>query len=176
MFKEPLEIQPNTNYTAVSLKFLIIGRFCGEAWLKACVIRSAPWRDLTVITGPRGFERWHPSWMPWDENENCAGDGWLSQWREGDLPVQLCSRQQQWHVGGGRPDPWDYLLYLNLPLIIWLAYLARSIADMIKCSGEGVISEDASSSTHVYQWWQFCINMFHCMWSSAVWCKPTSEI
>ena len=110
--------------------------------------------------------------------ENCAGDCWLSQWREGDLPVQLCSGQQQWHVSGGRPDSRDYLLYLSLPLII---HMARVIGKEHRWCDKvlwpaGVISEDATSSTRVSQWWQFRINIFHCMWSSAVWCKPMSEI
>ena len=42
------------------------------------------------------------------------GHSWLSQWRESHLPVQLCSREQQWDECGGRANSRDYFLHMRL--------------------------------------------------------------
>ena len=41
------------------------------------------------------------------------GDSGLSQWRQGDISVQLCSWEQQWNKCGGWSDSRDNILYLR---------------------------------------------------------------
>ena len=57
------------------------------------------------------------------------GDSGLSQWRQGDISVQLCSWEQQWNKCGGWSDSRDNILYLgeggddNLHVTIILTYV-----------------------------------------------------
>ena len=61
------------------------------------------------------------------------GDSGLSQWRQGDISVQLCSWEQQWNKCGGWSDSRDNILYLgeggddNLHVTIICIYICEHI-------------------------------------------------
>ena len=184
MFKEPLEIQPNTNYTAVSftpLQHLV--KELIEIGLIFYHYQVSTLKGLDSHYGTKGLRKVAFTISLFSLhcklNGTCAGDGWLSQWRQGDISVQLRGGQQQWHLRGRRTDSRDYFLYLKFPC----DHMARAIIEDYSWCDKIVVRSmvNINPSEHVLmfpnsQWCQFRANMFHFMWFSAVWRKPLSEI
>ena len=140
MFKEPLEIQPNTNYTAVSFTPLQHLKVKVKELIEIGLIfyhyQVSTLKGLDSHYGTKGLRKVAFTISLFSLhcklNGTCAGDGWLSQWRQGDISVQLRGGQQQWHLRGRRTDSRDYFLYLSSPVITWLVQSSRIIADVIR--------------------------------------------
>lgn len=104
MFKEPVEILPNVNYTAC-------------ATLKVCVAShqtsTAQGRFLQVIYPPPPTFCCTGSRLPLWYERNAKGNARVFvHWHEDVLHLLLRGGKQQRHFRGGRTDPRGHLLYI----------------------------------------------------------------
>uniref|UniRef100_A0A5F8ACZ7 PHR domain-containing protein n=1 Tax=Macaca mulatta TaxID=9544 RepID=A0A5F8ACZ7_MACMU len=137
MFKEPVEVLPNVNYTAcATLKVCRwgVGSLRGSLWpilRPPGHSRHSPDVATLAQLGPRPVHTWGiPAWrsltslypiptgprLPLRHQRPAQGDTRVAHHGCQDLlHLLLRGREQQWHIRGGRPDPRGHLLHLGCP-------------------------------------------------------------